>query len=171
MRRPGFLVLALLLVAVVVLARDIRRAGPPPSPYCRGGPPLAGVYHASRLHVRSRCRVASGIVERVKFEDYDGDVHFDLRLDDGYEHLLSRGNREVGGDLVAEIIPQDRARVAIPEQGSRVTIVGPWVDDEQHGWREIHPVWWVSAGRIQPATDSELARARTLLLRGGSDGG
>jgi hypothetical protein len=24
------------------------------------------------------------------------------------------------------------------------------VPDTQHGWNEIHPAWWVSAGTIQP---------------------
>src|ERR671923_1081407 len=32
----------------------IRPHAPPPSPYCRSGDPLAGVYHPSRLLVRSR---------------------------------------------------------------------------------------------------------------------
>jgi hypothetical protein len=138
-------------------------AGPPPSPYCRPGDPLRGVYHVQRLRLRSVCRIATGVVDKVKFEAFDGDVHIDLRLDEGDRGLLSRGNDAVAGDLVAEIIPQDRGSVAVPEVGARVSVVGPWVDDEQHGWREIHPVWFVSAGRIVPATPGELQRARALL--------
>ena len=142
---------------------------PPPSPYCRSGDPLAGVYHPQRLHVKSRCALASGVVEKVKFEEFDGDVHIDLRPDDASRHLLSDGNDQVGGDLVVEVIPQDRSQVTIPEIGATVTVVGPWVDDETHGWREIHPAWWISSGRIVPATPGELERVRSLL-RGGAAG-
>ncbi|MDX6493830.1 MAG: hypothetical protein QOH02_1765 [Gaiellaceae bacterium] len=108
-----------------------------------------------------------GIVDKVKFEQFDGDVHIDLRPDDS--KLVSDGNAAVGGDLVVEVIPQDRARVPIPEAGQRVWIVGSWVDDERHGWREIHPAVWISAGTIQPATASELAAAQKLLTGQSSD--
>jgi hypothetical protein len=155
------LVVSSLVLALVLGGCSVRRAGPPPSPYCRSESPLAGVYHPARLHVRSKCRVVSGVVGKVKFESYDGDVHIDLRPDD--PKLLSDGNDQLGGNLVVEVIPQDRARVAIPETGQRVWVVGPWVDDEQHGWREIHPAVWISAGAIQPATPPELDAARRLL--------
>jgi hypothetical protein len=150
---------------VLVAAGCSLRAGSPvaSSPYCRSGDPLADVYHPSRLHVRSRCAIAVGVVDKVKFEDFDGDVHIDLRLDRGYESLLSHGNEQVGGDLVVEVIPQDRSRVAIPAIGERVEVVGPWVDDTTHDWREIHPAWWVSRGTIEPASASELRRVRLLL--------
>ena len=149
------------LLAAVAAGCSVGRSAAPPSPYCRGGDPLAGVYHPSRLHVKSRCRIAVGVVEKVKFEAYDGDVHIDLRPDD--PGLLSRGNEQVGGDLVVELIPQDRSRVAIPEPGARVSVVGPWVHDEAHDWMEIHPAWWISAGRVQPATAGELRRVQLLL--------
>ena len=153
-------------VALTALAGcSLRRASPPPSPYCRSGDPLAGVYHPSRLHVKSRCRVVSGTVERVKFERYDGDVHIALRPDAGQEHYLSRGNEQVGGALILEIIPQDRSRVTVPDVGTRILVVGPWVDDTAHDWMEIHPVWYVSAGRVVPASPAELRRVQ-LLLRG-----
>jgi hypothetical protein len=137
--------------------------GPPPSPYCRGGDPLAGVYHPQRLELKARCRVASGVVTRVTFEAYDGDVHVRLRLDAPDRGLLSQGNEQLGGDLVVEVIPQDRSRVPIPETGSRVTAVGPWVNDTAHGWMEIHPAWAMSGGRILPASPFELRRAQLLL--------
>ena len=144
---------------------------PPPSPYCRAGDPMVGVYHPQRLHVRSRCAVATGVVEKVKFEDFDGDVHIDLRPDETSKHLLSDGNDQVGGNLVVEIIPQDRGAVTIPDVGATVTVVGPWVDDETHGWREIHPAWWVSSGRILPAAPHELQHVESLLRgAGGSEG-
>ncbi|MGB2953165.1 MAG: hypothetical protein WBB74_07210 [Gaiellaceae bacterium] len=154
-----------LVAAVAALAAGcaLRRASPPPSPYCRPGNPLAGVYHPQRLHVKSRCRVVSGTVERVKFEQYDGDVHIELRPDPGQSKLLSPGNEQVGGTLILEIIPQDRARVAIPDVGTRVAAVGPWVDDTAHDWMEVHPVWYVSSGRVVPASAGELRRAQLLL--------
>ena len=154
---------ALLLLPLVLAGCTLRRSSPPPSPYCRGGKPLAGVYHPHRLKVKSGCRVASGVVERVKFEEYDGDVHILLRLDGDSDELVSHGNDRVGGALVVEVIPQDRSRVAVPAEGQRVTVVGPWVDDLEHGWLEIHPAWWISAGRIQPAAPRELTRVRDLL--------
>jgi hypothetical protein len=150
-------------------ACTLRRHAEPLSPYCRGGSPLAGVYHAQRLVVKSRCRVAVGIVRAVKFEDYDGDVHVDLRLDPAYEGLLDDGNGRVGGNLVVELIPQDRSRVAVPDVGTRVQVVGPWVEDTEHGWNEIHPAWWVSAGRIQPATAAELRAVQSLIQGSASD--
>jgi hypothetical protein len=158
---------AVVLAGFVAAGCSLRRSvGPPPSPYCRGGDPLAGVYHPARLSLRSWCRVAVGTVERVRFEQFDGDVHVDLRLDPGYEGLASDGNAAVGGDLIVEIIPQDRSVVAVPEEGARIEVVGPWVDDSTHGWREIHPAWWVSSGRIVPATPDELRRVQELLARG-----
>jgi hypothetical protein len=144
-------------------ACSLRRQAVTASPYCRGGNPLAGVYHPQRLNVKSRCRAAVGTVGKVKFEPYDGDVHVDLRLDPGQEKLLSDGNERVGGNLVVEIIPSDRSRVAIPAEGARIEVVGPWVADSEHGWNEIHPAWWVSSGRIEPASSLELRRAQLLL--------
>ena len=99
-------------------------------------------------------------------EEYDGDVHIDLRPDQPYENLLSDGNGRVGGNLIVEIIPQDRSRVDVPPVGARIEVVGPWVDDTEHGWSELHPAWWISAGSIQPATDQELRAVRLLLQTG-----
>jgi hypothetical protein len=139
------------LGAALLLVRP--HSEPPPSPYCRGGPPLAGVYHSDRLSVRKRCAVASGVVTQVKFEKYDGDVHIRLNDADGKE-------------LVVEVLPQDRSVVAIPDTGQHVQVVGPRVDDLEHGWPEIHPAWWISAGRILPASPRELAREEALLRDG-----
>jgi hypothetical protein len=152
-----------LTFAVLVAGCALRRAGPPPSPHCRSGSPLVGVYHPERLKVKSRCRVAVGTIEKVKPELYDGDIHIELRLEPGEERLLSSGNTRVGGNLILEIIPWDRSRVLVPEVGQRIDVVGPWVDDTAHGWNEIHPAWWISAGAIQPASADELRRADRLL--------
>ena len=93
----------------------------------------------------------------------DGDIHIELRLDPGQESLLSSGNARVGGTLILEIIPWDRSRVLVPELGQRVEVVGPWVDDTAHGWNEIHPAWWISAGTIQRASADQLRRVDRLL--------
>ena len=162
MRRPA-IVLGLFL-ALCAAACSLRRQVTLPSPYCRRGNPLAGVYHPQRLRVKSGCRIAIGTVAKVKFEAFDGDVHVDLRPDPPYEHLLARS----GDNLVVEIIPQDRALVGVPQVGARVTVVGPWVDDTKHGWMEIHPTWLVSPAAILPASTFELGRAR-LLLHAGTD--
>jgi hypothetical protein len=156
MRRVELLLVLLAIVFVAALVWP-RHAWSPPSPYCRSGSPLAGVYHEDRLHIRERCVVAAGVVTRVKFEEYDGDVHVDLRTDD--KRLLAAGQE----DLVVEVIPQDRALVPIPDVGARVTVVGPWVDDLEHDWREVHPAWWISSGRIVPASQAELDAERKLL--------
>jgi hypothetical protein len=145
------LALVCTIAAVAGLLLVIRpRASPPPSPYCRSGPPLTGVYHSPRLEVKKRCAIAVGVVTRVKFEEFDGDVHVDLRTD-------------AGEKLVVEVIPQDRSVVQIPDTGARVTVVGPSVWDTAHGWAEIHPAWWISSGRIVPASTQELARVESLL--------
>src|SRR5437763_10742858 len=156
-RRPAAVLGVLILLYVA--ACSLRRPAPPPSPYCRGGSPTAGVYHPQRLRVKSRCRVAIGTVDKVKFEAFDGDVHVDLRPDPGYEHLLAHD----GQSLVVEIIPQDRSKVAVPAEGARIEVAGPWVEDSKHGWNEIHPAWWLSAGTIEPASAEELRRAQLLL--------
>jgi hypothetical protein len=143
------LVVTIAVLAVLLLV--VRpHASTPPSPFCRGGPALAGVYHSPRLEVKKRCAVVSGLVTKVKFEEYDGDVHFDLRTD-------------AGERLVVEVIPQDRAVVPVPDTGARVTVVGPRVWDTTHDWAEIHPAWWISSGRIIPASTQELARVESLL--------
>ena len=155
--------LLLVSLTLTVAGCGVFRAGAPPSRHCRSGSPLAGVYHPQRLKVKSRCRVAVGTVEDLKFEEYDGDVHIQLRLERGQEKLLAKGNEQVGGTLVIEIIPWDRARVRVPEVGQRVQVVGPWVDDTAHGWNEIHPAWWISGGTIQPASEAELRKVDRLL--------
>ena len=155
-----------LLVTLLALATSgcfLARETTPPSPHCRSGSPLVGVYHPARLKLKSRCRVAVGTVEQVKFEEYDGDIHIELRLDRGQEALLAPGNARVGGTLVVEIIPWDRGRVMVPAVAEHVQVVGPWVDDTAHGWNEIHPAWWISSGTIQPASEAELRKVDRLL--------
>ena len=167
MRRVAAVVGVFLLCCTA--ACTLRRQSAPPPPHCRGGNPMAGVYHPARLNVKSRCRTVNGTVRKVVFEQYDGDVHIDLRPDPAFESLLGDGNDRVGGNLIVELIPRDRTRVAVPAVGTRIQVVGPWVEDTQHGWNEIHPAWWVSAGAIEPASDAELRAAQRLLQLDASD--
>jgi len=145
---PALLLAVVSFAGLLLVVRP--HESPPLSPYCRGGSPLAGVYHSPRLEVKKRCAMVSGVVSKVKFEEFDGDVHIDLRTDDGER-------------LVVEVIPQDRAVVPIPDTGARVTVVGPHVWDTAHDWPEIHPAWWISSGRIVPASNRELTRVESLL--------
>jgi hypothetical protein len=116
---------------------------------CKYGPPLAGVYFPSRLHVLDRCRTLSGTVDCLKVEP-DGDVHVRLRPDPQFAALLRPANGlqtcadHVGAHLVVEIIPQHRQGVlfqgnnadaggfispATPAPGDHITVTGPYVID------------------------------------------
>jgi hypothetical protein len=102
---------------------------------------LRGVYHPSRLELLDPCRHAVGTVAFVKHEQ-DGDLHIDLALDPAYRGLLdSRNETEQHGDLVVEFIARDGGHLPAPHTGQRLSLRGAWVDDLQHGWNELHPVW------------------------------
>lgn len=136
--------------------------------HCRGGNPLANVYHPYRLQVRIACLSVTGTVTYAHRED-DGDLHVDLALPSGKSRLLNEGNfAHEHGDLVTEIVPADQpgctpgspppvpssahrgpsysygictgADLPTPSPGDRVTVIGPYVLDADHGWMEIHPV-------------------------------
>jgi hypothetical protein len=108
----------------------------------------------------------TGTVAAVIPQD-DGDYHVDLQLDRGEEGLLNGVNvADVNDEIVTEIVPADQsgcapgqpvgednpfdvgtctgADVTIPKVGQRVSEVGPYVLDTNHGWMEIHPVWSVT---------------------------
>lgn len=90
----------------------------------------------------------SGTVDCVRHED-DGDIHFGLRVDPAYRHLLTPANAfqqcpgHSGSHLVVEIIPQhghlpfltNSATVggfqtpAAPAVGQHITVTGPYVWD------------------------------------------
>jgi Excalibur calcium-binding domain len=103
-----------------------------------------GLYHPERLAMLDSCRRARGAVVKVRAED-DGDLHFDVRLDRRYRGLLRSGNfNQQGGALVVEFMPRDHGHLPAPAAGDRVSLVGAWVDDTDHAWNELHPVWAVS---------------------------
>ncbi len=126
-----------------------RKPRPPAPPaYASVCPPrprtLAGVYHPYRLRVLDPCRRVTGSVETVD-DETDGDVHLGVRLDPPYRGMLLRANRTVqAGNLVVELMPRDHGRIAAPSVGDRVTLIGAYVDDTDHGWAEIHPVFGLS---------------------------
>ena len=116
---------------------------------CKFGPPLAGVYFPSRLHVLNRCMTVSGVVDCFKVEP-DGDVHLRIRLDPQFSGLLKPANAlqtcadHPGPHLVVEIIPQHPEGLLfrnndadaggfidphLPAPGEHVTVTGPYVID------------------------------------------
>lgn len=99
------------------------------------------MYHPSRLVVSVSCQRASGGVELVRHEE-DGDLHIDVALDPAYGSLKNAVNdSDQHGDLVVEFMARDGGHLPAPAVGDHVQLVGAWVTDTQHGWREIHPVW------------------------------
>jgi hypothetical protein len=104
---------------------------------------FAGVYHPERLHLLASCRIAAGAVARVRHEP-DGDVHIDVALDASYATLVNEVNdSEQGGALVVEFMARDGGHLPEPSVGDHVRLTGALVNDTDHGWNELHPVWSV----------------------------
>jgi hypothetical protein len=122
------------------------------------------VYHSQRLIVKQQCAEVTGMIvdatngkepDGVRHEA-DGDTHGWLKVDSQFQNLLNAGNISAeGGNLVFEIVcrfPVTQAdakaacqgykdTVKLPPVGSRVRIVGTYVQDTFHAqWMEIHPV-------------------------------
>jgi len=111
---------------------------------------LDGVYHPERLKVLDSCRTAKGRVASVRHEE-DGDLHVDVELLPRFRGLLSPGNRDdQHGDLVVELMARDGGHLPAPSVGDAISLVGAWVNDTQHGWNELHPVWSIAlnGGRV-----------------------
>jgi hypothetical protein len=105
---------------------------------------LDGVYASSRLHVYAPCVTVTGIVHTIEHA-LDGDITFDLEIPSYRYYLLNAVNySDHNGRLHIEIIPGDQQRVATPNEGDRVTVTGPWVNDTVHGHNEIHPAWLIA---------------------------
>ena len=108
------------------------------------GSVLAGVYHPERLRVLNPCKQASGRVVEVRTEE-DGDLHINVAPDPAYKDLLIPGNDSgENGDLVVEFMARDGGHLPKPKAGDHVDLTGAYVNDLQHDWAEIHPVWSVS---------------------------
>jgi hypothetical protein len=122
------------------------------------------VYHSQRLIVHKPCMTVTGTIvdatggkkaDGVRHEK-DGDTHGWLQVDSEFQNLLNAGNMsDEGGNLVFEIVcrfpvtqPDAKSaclgykdQVKLPPVGSRVRIVGSYVQDTFHAhWMEIHPV-------------------------------
>jgi hypothetical protein len=122
------------------------------------------VYHPQRLIVKQSCIEVTGtIVDATNGKqsdgmrhEADGDTHGWLKPDPPFQNLLNAGNKTAeGGNLVFEIVcryPVKQAdavaackgyksQITVPPVGSRVRIVGSYVQDTFHAqWMEIHPV-------------------------------
>ena len=79
---------------------------------------------------------------------------------------------EQHGWLVVEYMPRDGGHLPEPSVGDSVRLIGAWVDDTQHSWNEIHPVWaasvnggsWHTSG---PRFGGDAARYRSYNAAGG----
>ena len=112
------------------------------------------VYDPSRLEVRDKCKVVTGIVKELG-ENEDGDTHLLLKLDPGQEDLLTKRNiKKKDGNLVAEVVCANKITdkkaveacrgfsnsIALPAVGDHVRVTGSYVLDSHNDWAEIHPV-------------------------------
>jgi len=113
----------------------------PQSPSAATCPPanqvLYGVWKPGRLSVLNPCQTVSGTVKKM-FRASDGDVHFQLIVDQPYRYLLNAVNANV---LVVELMPRDGGHLPAPPIGAYLVLTGAWVTDVGHGWNELHPVW------------------------------
>jgi hypothetical protein len=108
--------------------------------YCHSGFPLKGVYSPGRLTIKSPCAAVTGVVQSTDIE-HDGDLHISLvGIDRKWVNDVNL--KRLHHDLVVEAVPS-LPLPAVPAQGARITVVGPWVLDTQTGWLEIHPAWAV----------------------------
>src|SRR5258708_24129530 len=96
------------------------------------------VYDPSRLEVRDKCKVVTGVVEELG-ENPDGDTHLLLKLDSGQEDLLTKRNiKKKDGNLVAEVVCANKVtdkkatdacngfsnKIALPAVGDHVIVTG-----------------------------------------------
>ena len=95
------------------------------------------------------CQRATGVIAKIRPIEQDGDLHILMRLDSTYAGLTNGVNdTKQQGNLVVEFMPRDGGHLPRPKQGDRVTLVGAWITDTEHGWNELHPVWRVLNGAV-----------------------
>lgn len=112
------------------------------------------VYNPERLNVLDTCKVVTGIIEESDANE-DGDQHMLLKLDAGFEDLLTKRNmKKKQGNLVIEAVCMNNItekkvgktcegyvnHVQIPKVGDHVRVTGSYVIDSHNGWAEIHPI-------------------------------
>jgi len=131
--------------------------------------PLAGVYHPYRLQVISACKTVSGTVVAIRHEA-DHDYHINLKLDSQYASLINSKNIEYEhGDIVAEVIPMDQHDVPVPTVGEHITVTGAYAKDADHGWMEMHPVWFVNGKGSSAYTQTAAAASVQTGVCGNHD--
>jgi len=156
-------IVALVLVVVAAVGTAIyyaREASMGTPSLCRDPNNISShVYNPARLQTVKDCITVSGIVSNVIAED-DGDYHVWFHVDPQYASLPNSANNDYRqGDLLAEIIcattiTQSDAVLAcenytnqilpIPNSNQNITVTGPYVLDNVHGWMEVHPVYSLS---------------------------
>jgi hypothetical protein len=145
-------ILAFILVLIAVCALSCGAFAQSDS--CNSTNKWKHVYHPDRFIIEQKCLTVSGTIFSI-LREADGDVHIRLTLDKGQESLLNQKNIDAQhGCLVIEIIYVHAVTQAdaiddskgyqndvyVPKVGQHVLVTGPYVLDQQHGWKEIHPV-------------------------------
>ncbi len=89
------------------------------------------------------CQRATGVIAKIRPIEQDGDLHILFKLDPTYVGLKNDVNNSGSphGNLIVEFMPRDGGHLPRPKRGDRVTLVGAWITDTEHGWNELHPVW------------------------------
>ena len=113
-----------------------------PSPLCKKGDPLTGVYNPLRFRVLSNCEIGSGVVDSITSQK-SGSVWIDVAIGAKYSKLIGPGNTaHQNGLLVLEQTAGDQATV--PSVGETVNFVGPLVYDTENQFNAIYPVWSIT---------------------------
>ena|ERR1700733_9176484 len=122
------------------------------------------VYHGTfatakdRLKPINACKTVTGTLHFVRVEK-DGDTHMRLDVDPQFKDLLNEKNANEKNMLVVESMcdrtptQQDTLAEGVctgwhqnayksTMDGKHVSVTGAYVEDEEedHGWREVHPV-------------------------------
>lgn len=137
------MLLSLLLVLPTTQALARNATGATNPSYCPSKSKWTkGVYRPARLVLQDVvCQRATGTVRSVRKEE-DGDLHIGVKLIAEYKALINDANiNQQHGWLVVEFMARDAGHLPQPKVGDRVTVIGAWILDTQHGWLELHPVW------------------------------
>lgn len=128
------------------------------APECRQGDLAGGrkeeqgVWGPERLRVIDTCVAVTGVIRGIVPQQgpaNDRDFNLDVDVDPEYRGLLSLGNIILrAGTLHIEVVPSDQPALkdtlAALKPGDRVTVMGAFVVDTDHGhWSEIHPAWMI----------------------------
>ncbi len=132
------------LAAVVVAGSVTAAPGPRGTALCpSAASTLAGVYHPSRLRVMNPCKIGTGVVAHMIYEQ-DGDIHVRVTVAD--KTLINAGNVSgQNGDLILEEEPRDVGHLPLLRVGESITF-GAWNLDLDHAWLEIHPIFALKVG-------------------------